>query len=103
MHGGECRDGRYTRRRERCGSRAEGACSRSHGFRLCCVAIVAMVMTIGYELIYLDREISRYEDTCTKRRYEGEGQKVGQESRSQKGCHEDESSEEPLAPGAWEV
>lgn len=65
MHGGECRDSRYTRRRERCGSRAEGACSRSHGFRLCCgdcdCAIVAMVMTIGYELIYLDREIR--EDT----------------------------------------
>ena len=26
-----------------------------------------------------------------------------QESRSQKGCHEDESSEEPVAPGAWEL
>ena len=50
------------------------------------MAVVAMVMTIGYELIYLfieisryrDIEISRYEDT--KRRYEGEGQKVAVKS-----------------------
>ena len=59
MHGGECRDSRYTRRRERCGSRAEGACSRSHGFRLCCGdcgdGYVQLVMSS--HVIYLDREI----------------------------------------------
>ena len=59
--------------------------------------------------IYLDREMSRYEDTKIRSEALSEdtkakvrGQKVGQESRIQKGCHEDESSEEPVAPGAWE-
>ena len=70
------------------------------------VAVVAMVMTIGYELIYLFIEISRYRD-IEIRRYEAKirrrrSEGRGQELRSQKGCHEDESSEEPVAPGAWE-
>lgn len=64
---------------------------------------VAMFMTIGYELIYSFIEIRRYEvrseDTKAKVRRSVESQ----ESRSQKGCHEDESSEEPVAPGAWEL